>query len=266
MKFLPLIILLILSTVVSAQKHRPFGPTAQQYEKNVFFLELMGGGILPSMKFDGTNFDNYQTGRFTGQTEGIGFRIQNTKYFSYGALFSYRAQGLSIPEQDNYLMHTNNLNLYVPAELNLRLIESNQKASPVVLAFAGPYVAYFLNGNAEVGKTDYPITTDEMAQWDAGVEAGVGLRIPTFSVQGKSDLNLKVSYYYGLLNTYPEIGADYPDENLDLLLLSKKGNRYNCGIRFTFSYAISFGSGKPTTFTAGGDGKKTYKRFLNIHK
>lgn len=266
MKHLPLVILVLISVAVSAKKNAPFGPTVQQYENNVFYLELLGGGIMPSMKFEGTNFDNYQSGRFTGQTEGIGFRIQSTKSFSYGALISYRAQGLSVPDQNKYLLNTNYLNLFVPLEFGVHLIQSKRKASPVLLGFAGPYAAYFLNGNAEAGGEEYPITSAEISQWDAGIEVGLGLRIPTFSLQGKSDLNLKVSYYYGLMNTYPNFDAAYPEENLDILLLSKTGSRFNRGIRFTFSYALSFGKGTPQTFTAGGDGKKTYRRFLNVHK
>ena len=266
MKLLPLVILLILAYASNAQKHRPFGPTEQASEKNVFYLELLGGGIFPGMKFNGTPFDSYRSERFTGQTEGMGFRIQATTFVSYGALISYRSQGVSFPEQQNYLMHANYMNLFVPVEFGVRVGKSKRKARPKVLAFAGPYAAYLLKGDVERGKNEYALSTDEINQWDAGIEGGIGLRIPTFSLQGKSDLNFKVSYYYGLLNTYPEFGANYPEENLDQLLLSKTGSRVNQGLRFTISYAISFGGNKPESFTAGGDGKKTYKRFLNVHK
>lgn len=265
MKFAPFCFLLILCIVANAQKKKPFGPSEHISEKNVFYLELLGGGILPTMKYEGTNYDTYKSDRFTAQTEGIGFRIQSTKMFSYGALISYRSQGVSFPDQNKYLLHTNYLNAFVPVEVGWPLSKSKRKATPMVLAFAGPYAAYFLNGNTDINGNESPITLSEIAQWDAGVEAGIGLRIPTFSVQGKSDLGLKVSYYYGLVNSFPETVDNIPSENLDSHLLSGTGSRFNRGIRLTISYSMSFGSKNPQTFTAGGNGKSTYKRFLNIH-
>ena len=263
MKLIILSLILCLSVTAMAQK--PFGPSEQAYKGNIFYLELLGGGISSSMKYSGTAFDSYSSGLFIGQTEGLGFRIQSTKSFSYGALFSYRVQGVSFPDENNYLLKAGYLNLYLPFEFSVKLLQSKRKASPAIIAFAGPYAASFLKGNVNIGNSEYELGQGEVNKWDAGIEGGIGLRIPTFSLQGKSDLNLKVSYYYGLLNTYSVFSTDYPQENMDLLLLSSSGSRINHGIRFTISYDISFGGGSPDSFTAGGDGKKTYKRFLNIH-
>lgn len=258
-KLLP--ILLLLFTLQSFSK-RPFGPSDVPVGKNIFYIELMGGGILPEMIFSGTPYDAYISDPALRRTGGIALRFQNSKVLSYSALISYREQGVTFPEKNETSLNANYLNLFIPVEFDLNFLSEKKKAGPAVVFFAGPYAAYYLGGNVKDLNYDFPLTKNEMNRWDIGVEAGVGIRIPTFSLQGRSNLNLKVSYYYGLNNSFPAVFPDYNNEQLEQLLLSGTGSRINRGLRLTISYEISLNRQKMNTFTAGGDGKKTYKRFL----
>jgi len=254
--------LLLLFVTISSFSQRPFGPSDLPVSENMFYLELLGGGILPDMKFAGTPFDADLSEPALRRSGGIAFRFQPSKVFSYSALISYREQGIVIPKRNETSLNANYLNLFFPVEFDLNLRKVKKKAGPVLVLFAGPYAAYFLGGNVKDLKSNFPLKNNDINQWDAGLEAGTGIRIPTFSLQSRSNLNLKASYYYGFINSFPPVFPDYNDGQLEQLLLSKTGNRVNSGYRFTLSYEISLNRQKIDTFTAGGDGKKTYKRFL----
>ncbi|MFA9389137.1 MAG: hypothetical protein ACERKD_04995 [Prolixibacteraceae bacterium] len=264
MRKLFLMSLLLLS--IGGLAKGPFGPSVVPFKKNVIYLEIMGGGILRSMDYQNSSFDNYKPGLAIGQTEGLGIRIQNSKMFSYSALISYREQGVSFPELNNYALDANYLNLFVPLEIGIRLFKPKKKASPRIIGFAGPYIATLLKGSLTSGSENYALTSTDIQQYDAGVEGGIGIRIPIFSIQGKSDLNFKVAYSYGLMNTFVKGENPHDPQLMDLSLLSNSGNRWNRGIRISISYDMSFSTKKLDTFVAGGDGKRTYKRFLGVTK
>lgn len=243
----------------------PFGPSGQSNSRNIFYIELMGGGILPDMTYSGTPFDNFKTKPELTHTEGIGMRFQSTKAFSIGLMFSYANQGVMIPEAGNYALNTGSLNLNIPFEYGLALGKSKRKANPVFLLFVGPYASKALKSSLSIGKETIQNDLINPYPYDFGAELGMGIRIPTFSVQGKSDLSIKVAYDKGFINNFPDGIAELTELEQEKMLLVPFGQRTNKGIKVTLTYAFSLQAPSNNSFVAGGDGKKTYKRFLNIH-
>ena len=132
------------------------------------------------------------------------------------------------------------------------------------MAFSGPYVGYNVSGSMASGNNTIELSKDELSEIDYGAELGIGFRIPTFSMDGRSNLNIKASYFRGFANSFPADLSKYSAEEMSSYYLSSQGSRVNQGFKLTLSYDLSMEKKKVTTFTAGGDGKRTYKRFVNI--
>jgi hypothetical protein len=260
MKILLCCLLLLFSLNIKAQ--HPFGPSGEGNLNHASYLGIHGGAILPFMSFNNTPFDQVVIGRMIRQNSGLSFRYEKISLFSIGVLLTYREQGVQIKDLNQLALKANYLNVFVPIEKEIKLSRLRKTAGPSVILFAGPYAAYFLYGNAKDKQHEMKLTTQTINLWDAGAEAGLGFRIPTFSMEKRSNLNLKVSYYYGLINSLPATLPDVTDEQFNTLLLSETGTRFNQGIRLTLSYEIALGKHNIQTFTAGGDGKNTYKKFI----
>lgn len=254
---------LLLLSVLALNAQQPFGPSNNGEPENLLYIELLGGAMWPTMIFTGTPFDREIPGRYIRQNNGIALRYNPNGLFSFSALLSYRELGVYFLDLDETEMKANYLNVFLPVEMEILLSRLRKKVGPSILLFTGPYVAYFLGGSIEDRQQEFKLTGgQEINRWDAGAEAGVGFRIPTFSIENRSNLNLKFSFYYGLINTFPPLVPNEPDDRLNSLLLSKTGTRFNQGFRLTLSYEIALRKHKIESFTAGGDGKKTYKRFV----
>lgn len=260
MKLLLCVAIMLSTAGLKAQN--PFGPSKSSGDDHLFYIELLGGAIWPNMVFTDTPYDKELKGKLIRQNSGIALRYEKIGRFSVGALFTYREQGVYFPKKNEKILKTNYVNLFVPVEKDFHLSRLDKKVGPSIVFFAGPYVAYFLGGSSEDMQHDFKLSTTEINQLDAGAEAGLGFRLPTFSIENRSNLNLKFSYYYGMVNAFPSVIPDVPDDRLNSLLLSKTGTRINRGFRLTLSYEIALKRHKIETFTAGGDGKKTYKRFV----
>ncbi|MDA3930177.1 MAG: hypothetical protein PF541_14605, partial [Prolixibacteraceae bacterium] len=169
----------------------------------------------------------------------------------------------SIPES-KYRLNLKNLNLFIPIEFDYNVFKLKSKGRPMLVVFAGPYVANNIGGEIIRLENKVPITINEVAKWDYGIEGGLGFRIPTFSADGGGNLSLKASYYLGLKNTLPKSISGYNDLEMNQYMLTTTGKRMNRGIRISIGYEFSLEKKKRTTFTAGGDGKRTYKRYVII--
>lgn len=240
-----------------------WGPSKVKAQNKVF-LEFQGGAMFSDLIYTGSDFKNQTSSFYLGHTEGVAMRAQINQYVSAGALVSYRSEG----EYLNDLQLSVNprfLNFYVPIEFDFAPLNKVDKSKPSAIVFGGPYVAYNLGGFVKGDDVNFEITTNEFNSIDFGAEAGVGLRIPVFSMEGRSNLNLRISYFRGFVNSTVNTSiSSKPDIELLQVGLSNAGSRNNSGIRLSVGYELSFVKRKMTTFTAGGNGKRTYKKFVNI--
>lgn len=259
-KFILVVVTLFIVQFTFSQS--PFGASTPLFGKNLFYIDLNGGLLIPSMNFADTPFDQIESQRFFGQTFGLSFRIQFQQHFSFSTQFSYRELGSNFLDNRNYRIRANYLNLFTPLEYDLFFSSKPKSTAPNLMLFAGPYFAYNLGGSINSDLVNgVELSESEIAQLDYGLEGGVGVRIPTFSFSGKSHLTIKASYFRGLANTFP-VELAYEAQKADDLMLSSNGIRVNQGIRLAISYEFSLAKKEMTTFTAGGDGKKTYKRYI----
>lgn len=241
-----------------------WGPCEVKFERQ-FYFELLGGVTSPWMQYSKTNFDEIKSDVMFREIGGIGGRFHCSKNVSIGGLVTYRGLGASYPENENLKIAPNYINLYIPLEFDFYgVVEKRKTARPNFFLFVGPYVAYNISGTITSDLVDLAITENEFSKLDYGTEAGLGLRIPTYSMDGRSNLNLKLSIFSGFENTYNNNTEGYSAEEKNNMMQSDGGFRMNRGLRFSISYELSFSNKRMTTFTAGGDGKRTYKKFVNI--
>lgn len=242
----------------------PFSYNKDNSKKKTFYLEILGGASLPSMTYQGNNFQNYNSTSFLSSTEGIGFRMQMNSKFSIATQLAYSGHGTEFAEIENTRLMANYISSYTYAEYEIALVKGKHRVSPLLLLYAGPSISYFANGN--VSSTDFKtkLSPNEIATLDYGAETGIGIRIPTFSANVRSNLTLKASYVHGLANTLPQQGNSTTSRDLDQLFMAESGTRNNHAYRIMFVYELALHKTKAVTFTAGGNGKTTYDRFVLV--
>jgi hypothetical protein len=97
-----------------------------------------------------------------------------------------------------------------------------------------------------------------------GGEGGLGIRISTFSLESRSNINLRLSYLQGFNDTYSAFEKNRQDQSTTQKLYLDGGKRFNNVIKLTIGIEIPFKNRKLVSFTAGGDGKKTYKKVVVV--
>lgn len=255
------VIVLFMLTPFVLLAQSPFGVSRQKFEKKEYFVGIHGGVMVPFTTYLTTPYDGTAQKRFLDQTGGLDFRMHLARVLSLNTSVSYRRTGARFPGEKNYSYQSKYLAFSLVPEVHFQLLEPLRGVPPEILFFAGPYVAKNLKESIVSNELDVLVPPALMQKWDYGMDAGMGLRIPTYSFTGQSYLTLKVAYYYGMANTFPT-SSNFEGYTGNQLLLSESGERFNRGIRITLSYELSLAKKKHTTFTAGGDGKRTYKKIL----
>lgn len=240
----------------------PFGVSKEVFKKSLYHIEISAGAMSPSIGFSGTPFDNIQRSFGVDKTGGLAFRVQFKEKISFSTQIAYRSASVSIPEYNDYCIRAHYINLFTPFEFNCNIIRRKRKSDICFLLFAGPYVANNMGGDMSVTGNSIKLTASEINQFDYGFESGLGMRIPVYSLGEKSNITIKASYVCGLANTYPVSLQKYTSNEQSKFLLSTQGNRYVRGVQFSLTYEILLEKKAASYFTAGGDGKKTYKKFL----
>jgi len=250
-------IFLILFSSIFLMAQSPFGVSKQPFTGQTCYFELNGSAMLPKVGFSGTGFDNTISENIFRKAFGMAIRWQYERNWSLAGNVTYRETGAYFPSNNNFRLKSNDINLYIPVEFDLYIKAKPRMKPPQFVFFAGPYFSYNIGGEIISDLLQQDLSEQNISPYDAGVEAGVGMRIPTFSFSHRSFINIKASYFYGLLNTFPNERVAY-----EQLMLSKAGKRFNHGIRITLAYEMSVLKKELSSFTAGGDGKRTYKRIL----
>lgn len=240
-----------------------WGPDKSFNEVSDFYLELIGGYALSEMQYSDPAFELFDKENLMKPTMGLALRYHLNKMLSLGMSANYQSLGLTLVSDDSYSLKANYISVGLPVTFDC-CVRKKKRLLPNLFVYASPYIAYNLNNELGVNDVFSPMSDDDMAKLDYGAEAGLGVRIPTFSMDGKSYLNIKASFFQGLANTLPASIPVYSDQPVASMFLTSNGNRLNQGIRLTITYELSLEKRKMTTFTAGGDGKRTYKKYVNV--
>ncbi len=257
-----LILLLSVCTALYSFAQSPFGSSTVEFTKNIYYLEMGGGGIISSMGYFNNEYDNLKSSLSIGQTQELALRIQYSYNKSFATRFSFRSQGVNFSNSDQFIMRANYLNLFIPFEYDIRNSDRRKKTAPSFVWFVGPWAAYRVGGFAEsdiLKRTQ--LTDDDIYKFDAGLEMGIGIRVPIFSFTSSGYITMKASVFHGAINSLP-FQNNYSEMHKAEMVLPDDGYRFNRGIRLTLNYEMSLTRKPVTTFTAGGDGKRTYQRFV----
>jgi hypothetical protein len=262
-----LLIILLFSTTVALSQNKeeknPWFISKDNMSGTKFFYELSGGLSYPNMVFSTTNYGNSNRKSLFLPDVGLSARIQLKKWFSLAPRLSYAENGLSYADEVNYLFKSNYLKFSMPVDFQFALGKRNQIGTTKFFIYAGPYIALPLSGKISTDDFLLKLKMADMNNPDYGVNAGLGFRIPTFSLEGRSFLTLRVEYSRGLADTYSKGELALSEAVSDRLYLDS-GKRYNSGIRLVVGVEMPKKNKRIISFTAGGDGKKNYKKIVII--
>lgn len=256
------LLFLFLFVTFSVFSQTPFGASKQKKKESKYHIELIAGAITPSIQYKNTFFDNFEQDLVVDKMAGLAFRINLSELVSFSTQVNYRSASISIPDYNEYFLTSHYINLYTPFELNCNIYKRRRKSGKCLFFYGGPYFAVNLGGEMSSQNFVLALSSNEIAPYDYGLELGLGIRIPTYTFTTKSNIAIKASYLFGLANTFPESFQSYSNDELSNYLISADGQRVNRGFQLTITYEISVENKSITHFTAGGNGKKTYKKFI----
>lgn len=248
-----LIVFPLFLLVASVSAKNPWYSDKDKFAGNGCYLELFGGAVYPDMKFSVAELNSIERDPMFMYDLGMSLRCQMINWFSFGPRLSYFGQGVSLNSTSKYRLKANYIGLYVPLEYQFDLIRRKRGANSKSFLYLAPYLAVPVSGSIKSGIYDTKIVRGEnIADFNYGTEVGFGFRIPTFSLEDHSNLILRLSWLQGLSNVYPELGSVN-----DLV-----GKGTYSSIKLTVCVEIPLKTKKMISFTAGGDGKKRYKKVI----
>lgn len=257
-KKIPLLVFVVLWINASAELH-PFGPSREL--NPILYIELVGGANMPT--FSNTVSVSGPSSYDIGYAEGIAVRYQILNKYSVAGQLTVLEHRVNYGVDNEYHLQSRHFRFSVPLEIEFGLAPYREMVSEMVSVFFSPYIINNGNTRFKAGKSILEVPKSQLPAWDYGVESGIGFRIPVFSEHMRNNLSLKASYYHGLNNSFA-LPTDVSGESelLKSALLSKSTYARNRGFSFTLIYEFSMKKYKMTTFTAGGNGKLTYDRFV----
>jgi hypothetical protein len=227
------------------------------------YWELFGGLTYPKMIYSFTVYDQNKRKSLFLPDVGLASRFQMRKWFSLNPRLSYSPQGVAFPGSNDYKLTLNYLKFSLPVDFQFMIGKRNQIGTSKFFLFAGPYVSLPLSEKLSTGEFSYSIKMGDMNIPDYGVNAGFGLRIPTFSLESSSYITLRLEYDRGFSDTYSANESSVAPV-LDERLYLNGGKRYNSAFKLIVGIEIPHKNKKMISFTAGGDGKKNYKKVVII--
>lgn len=256
-------VILLTSSIDCMAKGNPWFPPTNLAIIKKGYIELVGGAQQTDMRYTGLPYPGLKRNIVPNLYGGIGYRYQIGDYFSIGGTGYYSKQGLSMGKNDHYILESNNIGLFIPIEYYINMTDDRKKKSMVFFQ-AGPYIAAPYSGTIQSKDCLTSLNQSNIAPVDLGFECGAGFRIKVYSLQGRSFIRCKLSYFRGLTNTFADNELNGTAESLNQPHYQISGNRHNQGFRVTASIEIPLKKENVTTYTAGGDGKKNYKKFAII--
>jgi len=252
-----------LPVLASGNDDNPWYVSRDLLIKNKTYFELFGGGVYPIMSYSEKSFSQDKAPCFLYDFGGA-IRFQRGKWFSFSPRLTYMGQGVAMDDDLDYRLRINYISFTFPVELQVYLHERMNKSVSRLFFFAGPYVATPVSSRLLNNSYSKWLTFSEVKKLNLGGEVGVGFRIPTYSLEGSSNIELKLSYLRGFLDTYTNYEKNLADPDLRSQLYINNGKRFNSAIKLTVGIEIPKKTKKYVSFTAGGDGKKRYKKVVVV--
>ncbi len=228
------------------------------------YVELSGGGSYSTVVFNDKNYIPLKTNFLIFPEFGITYRAQFSKSFSVSPRLFFLKIGETVSQTEKYTLTINDLSLLLPVDFQISLGGKRKRGITKIHMYAGPYGAIPLFANITTKKNSLRMSSNELTPWNYGIETGIGIRIPTFTLEASSNLNFRIAYRRGFSPLYQDLnikaGAPFADNDITLI----GGNRFNQSISLVVGIEIPMKSKSFVSFTAGGDGKKNYKKVVVI--
>lgn len=264
-------VVLLFIVKLSFCQETPWFKEKEKFIESCCHLEIFGGITLPGMKYSDPALSSLNKELFVLPDFGASFRYQKIKPFSFGARISYSGMGVSYSDISGfysqgsaaigYTLKINYLIISSPFEYQVDIIKSKRGGNPKTFFYFTPYISTPLSASAESSNTSLNLKPGkDIKNFDCGAEVGFGFRIPTFSLEDRSNLILRFSLLQGFIDSYPN--ATNKVFNQKFLVVD--GTRYNSAAKVTLCVEIPLKPQKVISYTAGGDGKKNYKKVVNI--
>jgi hypothetical protein len=259
-----LLIIFAFAGNASSPDNDPWFTSKDLLVRNKTFFELFGSAVYPDMTYSIKSFNEMKQVPVFLYDVGISLRLQRGKWVSYSPRLTFSRQGVSFNDALKYRFKANYISFSFPVELQLGLSKKLNKSTAKIFFYATPYIATPVSVNIKTtGYSDW-LSFDEMGVIDCGGEAGLGFRIPTFSLEGSSNITIRLSYLRGLNDTYTKFEKDIADQLRRDQLYVGDGKRFNGAVKLTLGIEIPMKTKKYVSFTAGGNGKKNYKRVVVV--
>jgi hypothetical protein len=264
---LPLVLLILFLSIIASANFKnddPWFTSKDLLVKNKTFFELFGGAVCPDMSYSDKSFSTIEHKPLFSYDAGVAIRFQRGKWFSFSPRFTFLGQGVSMNDELKYSLIAKYVSFTLPVEIQLDLSKKMNNSNSKIYFYVGPYIATPVSVNILTKESSYWLLKSEMNRLNYGAEAGIGIRIPTFTLEGRSNINLRLSYLRGLNDTYFVYEKNIQDQSKRAQLYISDGKRFNSGIKLTVCIEIHLKAKKFVSFTAGGDGKKNYKRVVVV--
>jgi hypothetical protein len=259
-----LVILLSLSVEANFFKKDPWFTSKDLMIKNKTYFELFGGAVYPDMTYSIKSFNKVEQDPLFLYDIGISFRFQRGKWFSFSPRLTFLGQGISMKDDLKYRFNAKYVSFSFPVELQFDLTKKMNKSNLKFFFYAGPYIATPVLVHIETKEYSKRLAYKEMNTINWGGEVGVGIRIPTFSLEGRSNIHVRLSFLRGLNDTNTKYERDITDQSQKDQLYVNDGKRFNSAIKLTIGIEIPLKARKLDTFTAGGHGKHYYKKVVVV--
>jgi len=246
-----------------SQAQTPWYRPIEHHQGKSYFIEITGGLGISNMHYSGDILNNLTRANDFQKVFGAAYRYQMKKYISIAPTLLFETKGVHLIERMDYLLKANYLTVCLPLEYNIKKSKFDKKKSRFFVS-AGPYVSTPVSGKIQTDDYTVPLSKANINLIDYGVEIGAGARIITCSLEGSTNLRFKIAYCYSIANSYSPMELRGESNAVNLSEYRIVGERNLRGIRFTISFEIPFEKKANDTFVAGGDGKKNYKRYVNI--
>lgn len=260
------LLMFILSLTASAnfEKDDTWFTSRDLLIKNKTFFEIFGGAVYPNMVYSNKSFDQIERTPYFIYDAGVSLRFQRGKWFSYSPRLTYFGQGISMNDALKYQLRENSVGFSFPFELQFDLSKEMNKSISKLFFYAGPFVSIPVSAHIQTANFTEWLNYNDMKTFDYGGEIGVGVRIPTFSLEGSSIFLFRLSYQRGFNNTFTQYEKSIVDQAKRNQLYVNDGKRFYSALKLTIGIELPLKQKKMVSFTAGGNGKKNYKRVVVV--
>jgi hypothetical protein len=258
------VILLSFSAEANFLKKDPWFTSKDLMIKDKTYFELFGGAVYSNMTYSLKSLNIAERNPLILYDAGISLRFQRGKWFSFAPRLTLLNQGVSMKDELKYRFNANYLSFSFPVELQFELSNKMNRSVSRIFFYMTPYIATPISVHIVTNEYSNWLLLNEMKTINWGGEAGVGLRIPTFSLEGRSNISVRLSYLRGFNNTYTQFEKNLTTQSQRDQLYVIDGKRFNNAIKLTVGIEIPLKNKKIVSFTAGGNGKKNYKRVVVV--